>query len=159
MAVLRPESVRPRAHIGLSDIPSAIRKLTRRLEDLEKLASAGRDTDLFGIAKVISTKINETVEDVFGDDTQEAKRFSVRLSSFLIGGHPEIEGFHKGRTRAIGLIRTAIEGLQEKLADAEEDAAGKTLRAYKDSTSIQKLSAPRASSTRMVTTPPPSSTQ
>ena len=81
MAVPRPDSVRPRAHIGLSDIPSAIRKLTRRLEDLEEFASVGRDTDLFGTAKVISAKINETVEDVFGDDTQEAKRFSVRASS------------------------------------------------------------------------------
>jgi hypothetical protein len=46
-AVLRPENFPPRAYIALADIPSAIRKLTRRLDELKGLAPEP-DADLFG---------------------------------------------------------------------------------------------------------------
>jgi uncharacterized protein (TIGR02391 family) len=130
MAVPRPENVRPRAYIALSNIPSAIRKLTRRLNELRDLASEP-DTDFAGVAKVVATKVNATIEEVFGEDTQEAKDFHIdRLSLWSVHPSERIEAFERGRDRAIALIQAAIAGLEEKLADADEDSSGKTLRAY-----------------------------
>jgi uncharacterized protein (TIGR02391 family) len=129
-AVLRPENFPPRAYIALADIPSAIRKLTRRLDELKGLAPPP-DADLLGIAKVVANKVNTTVDEVFGEDTQEARNFHIdRLSFWTNLESKKVEAFNRGRDRAIASIEAAIEGLAEKLADANEDAIGKTLRAY-----------------------------
>jgi uncharacterized protein (TIGR02391 family) len=129
-AVLRPENFPPRAYIALADIPSAIRKLTRRLDELKGLAPQP-DADLLGIAKVVANKVNTTIDEVFGEDTQEARNFRIDSPSFRTNLESEkVEAFNRSRDRAIASIEAAIEGLAEKLADANEDAIGKTLRAY-----------------------------
>ena len=130
-AVPRSENVRPRAYILLAGIPTALRKLTRRLEDLRNLEEPKPDTDFVGLSRLIADRINITIEEVFGDDTAEAKQFQVDLLSFLTDmPSRRVEEFCRGRDRAIVVIESAIEWLNEKLADAEEDATGKTLRAY-----------------------------
>jgi uncharacterized protein (TIGR02391 family) len=130
MAAVSRGNTRPRAYISLAEIPSAIRKLTRRLSELRQLVPEP-DADLVGIAKVAANKVNATIEEVFGDDTQEAKSFHVdRLSFWTTFEEEKIAAFNRGRDRAIALIEAAIKLLDEKLADAEQDAVGKTLRAY-----------------------------
>jgi uncharacterized protein (TIGR02391 family) len=132
-AVNRGENVRPRAYISLADIPSAIRKLTRRLNQLEELPPINADTDLTGLANEIATKVNATIDDVFEEDTQEAKTFHISPFSFLGGGsHPSerVRAFNKTLSRTIAMLKVAIEGLQEKSADAEGDATERTLRTY-----------------------------
>jgi uncharacterized protein (TIGR02391 family) len=130
-AVPRAENVRPRAYISLAEIPTALRKLTRRLDELRNLEEPKSDTDFLGLSRQIADRINTTVEEVFGDDTAEAHRFRIDRLSFLTD-HPKkkVEAFNRGRARAMALIEAAIEWLNEKLVDAEDDAAGKTLRAY-----------------------------
>jgi uncharacterized protein Ymh len=131
MAVPRPENVRPRAYILLAAIPNALSKLTRRLDELRSLEEPKSDTDFMGLSRLIADKINTTIEEVFGDDTAEAHRFRVDRLWFLTNvSSKRIEEFCGGRDRAIAVIEAAIEWLKEKLADAEEDATGKTLRAY-----------------------------
>lgn len=66
----------PRANVALANIPSAIRKLTRRLNELKELAPE-RDADLSGIARVVANKVNATIDEVFGEDTAEAKVFRI----------------------------------------------------------------------------------
>src|SRR5260221_804702 len=120
----------PRAYIALADIPSAIRKLTRRLTELRELVPEP-DADLFGIARVVANRVNATLDEVFGEDTAEARDFRIDRLWFWTNFEPEkVEAFNRGRDRAIALVKAAIEGLEEKLADADEDASGKTLRAY-----------------------------
>jgi uncharacterized protein (TIGR02391 family) len=129
MAAVSRGNARPRAYIALANIPSGIRKLSRRVDELKELAVT-RDSDLLGIAKVVANKANATIEDVFGDDTAEAKSFHIDRLSFWSMEHDKVETFNRARNRAIGLLEAAIELLKEKLADAEDDKVGKTLRAY-----------------------------
>jgi uncharacterized protein (TIGR02391 family) len=130
-AVPRSENVRPRAYISLAEIPTALRKLTRRLDELRNLEEPKPDTDFVGLSRLTADRINITIEEVFGDDTAEARRFQVDRLSFLTNvPSKRVEEFCRGRDRAIAVIEAAIEWLKEKLADAEEDATGKTLRAY-----------------------------
>jgi uncharacterized protein (TIGR02391 family) len=134
MAVMRPGEIRPRAYVSLADIPSAVRKLNRRLDELRDLAPLVLD-DLSGMAKVVASKVNATIEEVFGEDTAEARDFHVDQLSFLVTYAPaswdeKVATFNRGRDRAIASVTTAIEGLEEKLADANEDTSGRTLRAY-----------------------------
>ena len=47
----------PRANVALADIPSAIQKLTRRLNELKGLRPEP-NADLLGIAKLVANKVN-----------------------------------------------------------------------------------------------------
>jgi len=115
---------------GGADVPSAIRKLTRRLNELEQLKPEP-NADFSRIATVVVNRLNATVDEVFGEDTKEAFDFHIDRLSFLTTYQDQKVGvFNLGRDRAISLIKAAIEGLEEKLADVDEDASGKTLRAY-----------------------------
>jgi hypothetical protein len=63
------------------------------------------------------------------------------------------DGFARGRDRAIATVRAAIQRLQERTADADEDAIGKSLRAYEGLAPMQRPLARRASFTAMAITP------
>jgi uncharacterized protein (TIGR02391 family) len=89
------------------------------------------------MAKVVASKVNATIEEVFGEDTAEARDFRVDQLSFLVTYGPtswgeKVAAFNRGRDRAIASVTTAIELLEEKLADANEDTSGRSLRAYQD---------------------------
>jgi len=59
------------------------------------------------------------IDEVFGEDTAEAKDFRIDRVSFWTNYEPEkVEAFNRGRDRAIALVKAAIEGLEEKLTDA-----------------------------------------
>jgi hypothetical protein len=53
-AVPRAENVRPRAYISLAEIPTALRKLTRRLDELRNLEEPKSDTDFLGLSRQIA---------------------------------------------------------------------------------------------------------
>jgi uncharacterized protein (TIGR02391 family) len=136
-AVSRSPEIRPRANIPLTDIPLAIRKLTRRLNELRELTAPEPDADVSGMARVLANKVNATIEEVFGEDTAEARDFHVDRLWFQITYAPaswseKVEVFNRGRDRSIASITAAIEGLREKLADAGEDTDSRSLRAYQD---------------------------
>ena len=150
-----PRGNAPRVYISLAEIPSAIRKLTRRLNEFKEQAP-GPDADFSGIARVLANKANATIEEVFGLGTQEARSFHIDRLSFWSGYKDEkVAAFNRGRDRAIALIEAAIKLLEERLADAEQDASGQTLRAIRSSTSIRRLPARRTTYTAMAITPMP----
>jgi uncharacterized protein (TIGR02391 family) len=132
-------ALRPRAKISPAAIPSAVEKLSRRLRELRELdlqeiePDTYEEIDLSGMAKIQADKINATIDDVFGTETAEAIDFRVRRSWF-VGPQSlpsqEIRQFETGRDRAIALVTSAIERLNEMLADADADVRDNVLRAY-----------------------------
>jgi hypothetical protein len=111
----RSENLRPRAYISLAEIPTALRKLTRRLDELRNLEGPKPDTDFVGLSRLIADRINTTIEEVFGDDTAEARRFQVDRLSFLTNvPSKRVEEFCRGRDRAIAVIEAAIEWLAKR---------------------------------------------
>jgi uncharacterized protein (TIGR02391 family) len=134
-AVSRSDNTRP---LALADIPSAVRKLTRRLNELRELELPGKNADPSTIAKLLAiqtNRVNATIDEVFGDDTAEAKEFRVDpiliFADFFSTSWDElVQRFNRGRDTAIASISAAIDGLQEKLADEDENADGRLLRAY-----------------------------
>jgi uncharacterized protein (TIGR02391 family) len=128
------EVVHPRSDISLSEIPFAIRKFKRRLEELQNISERQGKVDRFGTAKIIANKINATTDDVFGEGTAEAKDFHIDWGWFILPapGTPAdlIEAFMRGRDRAIAVVQAALDRLKEKLDDGAEDATARTLSAY-----------------------------
>ena len=127
-------SDRPRSTVTYSAIPSAIHKLTRRLNELsEGIPLEQGKTDIYGTANLITNRINATIDDVFGQGTQDAADFWVDrswLTTFSVEWGDKVEAFHRGLKRAIANITAAIERLKEKAADADSDASARVLRAY-----------------------------
>jgi hypothetical protein len=123
----------PRSNISLGKIPSAIQKLNRRLTELrtEPKPHPGEDINLAGT--LIANKINATLDEVFGQDTADARDFWIEAGWFRVlsmDWEEKVQGFVRGRERTIKCVTDAIQRLEERLADAEEDASGRALRAY-----------------------------
>ncbi len=80
----------PRAELSPAEIPGAIRKLDRRLEELTKRAQEPYhpETDS-NDARLISNSINATMEEIFGVGTADAKDFKIYPNWFWINryGH------------------------------------------------------------------------
>jgi uncharacterized protein (TIGR02391 family) len=126
---------RPRADISTSEIPSALRKLARRMAELRGITALEPDADRHGMSLIIANTVNATVDDVFGAGTADAKDFYVDKGWFTPSHAPtsweeKCERFMRGRDRTIAIIQAAIDRLDEKLADGDEDASSRTLRAY-----------------------------
>jgi hypothetical protein len=135
MATPRTPGALPRAVISLAAIPGAIRKLTRRLDELLALEAPSPETDLFGSADLIANRANATIDKIFGQGTADAMGFRVDRYWFTLSYGPagwdeKVEGFARGRNRAIACMKAAIERLEEKALDADEAESGRLLRAY-----------------------------
>jgi uncharacterized protein (TIGR02391 family) len=125
----------PRSTISITAIPSGIRKLKRRLGELNKEVKPKIEDDLNGKAMFIANKINATIDEVFGQGTQDAADFDIISEWFIVRSsnwEDRIQGFLRGRDRAIACITDAIQRLEERLADGEEDASQRALRAYEE---------------------------
>jgi uncharacterized protein (TIGR02391 family) len=88
-----------------------------------------------GSATLIASKTNATLDEVFGQGTADAADFEIDRLWFYPTYGPtsrevNVQVFDRGRDRAIACITDAIQRLQERLADGEEDASGRALRAY-----------------------------
>lgn len=125
---------RPRSKISLQAIPSALRKLNRRLDEFRALNIPGPQEDLTGLAMQIANKVNDTLDDVFGQGTADAYDFGIEEIWFYANnygaGISREEAFARGKNRVIARLMDAVQRLQERLEDGEEDASGRALRAY-----------------------------
>jgi uncharacterized protein (TIGR02391 family) len=122
-----------RSSISLGAIPSALNKLNRRLTELNEVGTPEFKDDISHMSKLIADKVNATLDDVFGQNTVDADEFWIQYSWFqamTTNWEERKKGFVRGRERAIACVRGAIQRLEEKLADADEDASGRALRAY-----------------------------
>jgi uncharacterized protein (TIGR02391 family) len=124
---------RPRSTISLRAIPSAIEKLKRRLAELNEGEPPTIGDDISGMAKRMANKINATLDEVFGQGTEDAADFEISSQSFVTISNDwgeKIAYFLRGRDRAIASVTDAIQRLEERLADGEEDGSQRALRAY-----------------------------
>ena len=83
MAKRTPPPARRLANLDPSAIPTAIKKLERRIADLRAAAPTSKD-DLSSTVESLCTKVNNTLADVFGLDTVEYDRADVFQSRFYV---------------------------------------------------------------------------
>jgi uncharacterized protein (TIGR02391 family) len=128
-------TLRPRAKISTAQIPAAIRKLTRRideLEEIERIEDAGGD--FYGAAKIIANKVNATIDDIFGTESAEAIDFRIKYQWFTSQWETDFEKlwarFLVGRDHTMAVLKSAIQRLEEQLSDAGQDDRDSVLRAY-----------------------------
>jgi len=133
----RPPQSRPRARatIETDRIPWAIKKLQRRLSELERLQQQPEEWLTDGASTLLSSNINAAIDEVFGQDTADAADFSVNWTFFSANRmnptqQDRLAAFSKGLVRASNGIRSAIERLEERQRDANEDGSSTILRAY-----------------------------
>jgi uncharacterized protein (TIGR02391 family) len=125
---------RPRATVSVGSIPTAIKKLQRRLSELEAVTTNLR-IDLFGDAQRLVNAANATVDEVFGEGSSDARDFHLNSQWFSGGGWSTSEQAHsqqfqKAVIRSKLVLGDAIKRLEEWALDADEEAASRTIRAY-----------------------------
>ena len=123
----------PRSNISHGKIPSAIQKLNRRLTELRTASTPHPGEDINHAGTLIANKINATLDEVFGQGTADARDFWIEAAWFRVmsmDGEEKVQGFVLGRERTIKCVADAIQRLEERLADGEEDTSARALRAY-----------------------------
>jgi hypothetical protein len=105
-------------------IRSAIRKLRRRLEDVEafdpQIVTRQFDPQVTGL----ETSLRETLADVFGRNSRSYRNYQLAASLDTAGVnlngtplHRVIEGLAHGKERSITLLKGAIRFFEEKMSD------------------------------------------
>jgi len=122
------------ATISTAQLPAAIQKLRRRLEDV-KATTPNTQDEISACAYTIADKVNATFRDVYGAGTVEANEATLKASNFfsmagLTSFHERLNHFNKVRNRVLARIQAAIEILEEKLDEPDTDPAQRVLRAY-----------------------------
>jgi uncharacterized protein (TIGR02391 family) len=126
----------PRADISVADIPDSIRKLERRLGDLETRSKQPYDPDRdTNDARLLSASINATIEEIFGVGTADSKDFKVQTFWFwsnLVRSSRQdgISAFIRGIDQSKRVVEAAIARLKEKEIDSATDSSDKIIRAY-----------------------------
>jgi predicted nucleotide-binding protein len=113
-----------------------IDRLTRRIGELEAFDPKVVQKRWAPEVKAIETAISETLARVFGEDTPAYHRYSQATvldpAPLIMGGAPDpIEEVHRwldeGKTRALLLLKQAVRGLEEDLAEAAPVASMPTV--------------------------------
>jgi len=138
--VMRSKLEQPQsASLTLEQMKVAIPKLQRRIAEIKKV-------DVNTIQKrgearfdALEQKIDSTLIDIFGNDTIEYQRFSIRMldtawasSMYTTPLHEVREGYKRGIEKAISNLSTIIDLFEENIGDLGESPAGRALKAYGD---------------------------
>lgn len=117
--------------LSVADMRLAIKQITRRLDDLDKLDPMKPDS-WDGQSGAVRSKIVDTMAEIFGEGTDEYRRWVVYGFDNGplgfggdFGGPPDrrkywVEGLAAAKTK----LRTCIERLKEKIEDAGESVEG-----------------------------------
>lgn len=126
-------AVLPRSQVLLRDIPVSVKKLERRLRELEEMGPVG-GMDWFGDAGRITASVNATIDDVFGVGTADADDFYLEAKWFTAiwaDNEPDrAKKFNEGLRRARATVGDAIKRLKERAEDAKDGEASRTINAY-----------------------------
>ena len=127
------------ANLSVEDMKAGIRKLERRLGELQAFDMANLDPDDPEIDK-LANKIEMTMVEVFGKGTIEYDQFRVyslygggSIVMSVYGGRDvgrEIRAYQEGFAKAIAQIESARDVLIEKLDDLGEAPGAQALRAF-----------------------------
>jgi hypothetical protein len=75
-----PVTVLGPANLTLTQMGQALPRLEKRLKDLEEFNASGSKDDVSASAKSLQQKYDDTLIEIFGNDTLEYQRY--RISSF-----------------------------------------------------------------------------
>ena len=126
----------PRADISAADIPDSIRKLERRLGELETRSKQPYDPDKdTNDARLLAASINATIEEIFGVGTADSKDFKVQPFWFWSNldrssRQDGISAFIRGIDQSKKVVEAAIARLKEKEIDSATDSSDNIIRAY-----------------------------
>jgi uncharacterized protein (TIGR02391 family) len=125
------------ANLTAFQMKAAMLPLTRRITELEAFEPNGIHDRSDPQITTLETAIDETITDIFGQDTVEYGRYvyakALDTAGFNMNGTPlyeTIEGLRRGKERSLALLRQIIKSFEEKLTDAGETDTGRALRAF-----------------------------
>ena len=109
-------------------IDSAIRKLQRRIQELEQLDVRAGILNNTGVVKSAKSNLQETIREVFGSNSPEFGEFqSIEIWAGPrrrgMSEHEAIHATDRGRVHIIGRLQGFVRRLEEKLEDARTHAA------------------------------------
>jgi uncharacterized protein (TIGR02391 family) len=127
------------AQLSPEQIRAALPRLEKRLAELKALdVLALTDENEEVILGDLIRRIDDTLMDIFGSDTQDYHRYSIHTLDdtpiVMGGGWPSVasrrQEIKSAVARAIGKLQSAISILQERIGGSAEDAAARSIRAY-----------------------------
>lgn len=134
--VAKSSSSQPKKHanISLSDLPEAVRKLNRRLEEV-RAASPRNEDEISTLAQTIVDKVNATFSEIYGPDTVEYAENRASDSGFYPMVFPcsfsdELRSFNGAKATISTRIQNIIDIFNERLEDSASTSGGRALRAY-----------------------------
>jgi len=132
-------SPRP-ADLGPVEMKVALPKLQRRIEELKSVDVSQVQKRSDPTLEALEHKIDATLIEIFGNDTVEYHRYSIRDldTAPIYWGTPtplhEVrEGYRRGIERALTNLQTIIDLFNEKLADLGETPSGQAVKAFSQS--------------------------
>jgi uncharacterized protein (TIGR02391 family) len=140
MARKPAQAPQPRkAELTADQIKSGITKIDRRLRELEQLAQSSQVQMLEHEADALWKKIDQTLSDIFGIDTEEYRRYRVHPlyssgvinlgRSYKVPDYEHVQRYHEGIASAIARLKTVTFMLKERLEDMGDSPEGKARRA------------------------------
>jgi uncharacterized protein (TIGR02391 family) len=117
--------IESRLFVSVDEIDRGIKKLERRINDLDNLnVNAAILTDS-GEDDVLRSNIRETIREVFGDNSPEFREhryLNIWAGPMMMGmSKPEVvAGTERGRTQTRGILKGLVARLQEKREELEE---------------------------------------
>jgi uncharacterized protein (TIGR02391 family) len=132
----RPQEPRT-ANLTPTQMKAAMLPLKRRIAELDVFDPRSVHDQSDPQIATLEAAIDETLTDIFGQDTVEYSRYitarALDTAGFNMNGTPvyeTIQGLQHGKERSLALLRQIIKSFEEKLADAGETDSGRALRAY-----------------------------
>ena len=117
-----PPPPEPREFSSADEIDRAIKKIERRIEELERLDVRKAILEDNGSDDVVRSNIRETIREVFGGNSPEYREHEhIRLWAgpmyMGIGPAEIIEGTDRGRNQVRGILQGLVDRLREKRED------------------------------------------
>lgn len=130
MVTKKSATVAPRpANLSTAQMSQALPRLEKRLKDLEEFTASGSKDDVSANAKALQQKYDDTLIEIFGNETLEYHRFHIgsfyegsgviAMAAFSGSGlAEEVEPYKKGVAKGARTLRTIIELFNEKLGES-----------------------------------------
>lgn len=131
MAKRSPQTEPQRAVLTVDQMKSGIRRLQKRIDDLRAFNPQSVQKRWAPEVKTLETAIDETLTAIFGHDTVEHRRYegAARLDHgpHIMNHRPppsEVQQYlYEGKEKALLLLRQAVRGLEEEIAEQEHEAS------------------------------------
>lgn len=136
MAMESPPPIPPSVQLSQAAMRAAIPRLRRRIDDLRALDPDSVQERSDPRFTSVVDKIDDTLVEIFGNDTVEYRRFRVHsldTASINVFGTPIHEvraGYRKGIERAISTLQTIIDLFQERTGETEDSSELSATRSF-----------------------------